>query len=685
MRHYRKENAVSPVVSVVLLVAVVVLLSGLVFVTVFDTTSNINTQPQDTALSSSVEGGNYTAEIITSPDDTRLEVLVDGVVRKSVSGVSSGDTIRVPVYEGERVSVVSNKNGSKSVIYSTVVEGSGVGTISQNQPSAPSSCTVSRYNGSGTQSDPYEISSSHDLQCMSADLGGHYELTQNINADGTENWNSGTGFSNIGSATGSNVFSGSLDGNGYAVDGLTMDKGINEKASMFRTIDGSNAGVENIIFKNVDVSGSTWGTGTIATDFTNGTIKNVELTGEVYSTKNRVGGLVGRMAMGSDNTVLVENVNSDANVRGASGVAGGLVGQLRDGATLREVTIKRSTIQGLDNSDEYENDVGGVVGEIRTSSQGIILENIEISDTTIKGTDSIGGVVGLSRGGNPLTIQNVVVKSSTIESDQSFSDDTGDSYVGGIIGDMRSGNLLESRVVETSVGGGDGVGGAIGRITNSDGLIEDVDVTSSTTVVSDSEEVGGVIGQHDGGIAQRISSKATVSGERDVGGLTGRIQSDASITVSYSDSIVNSNGSVGGITGQNSGVINKSYSISTVQTNSTVASFYSKGAGGIAGVNKGSIDKVYAAGSISGDKVGGVVGAQEKYDYNPTGTNDSYWDKESMNVNKALGEKKAGSTNDVNGLNTAQMQGSSASSNMPLFDFTSTWETTSTYPSLSFE
>ncbi|MFW6142548.1 MAG: hypothetical protein ACOC53_08340, partial [Candidatus Saliniplasma sp.] len=48
--------------------------------------------------------------------------------------------------------------------------------------------------GSGTESDPYQISNVTELQNMSDDLTAHYELISDIDASETENWNGGDSF-----------------------------------------------------------------------------------------------------------------------------------------------------------------------------------------------------------------------------------------------------------------------------------------------------------------------------------------------------------------------------------------------------------------------------------------------------------------------------------------------------------
>lgn len=48
-------------------------------------------------------------------------------------------------------------------------------------------------NGSGTEADPYQITTVEQLQEMNDELDAHYILMNDIDASDTENWNGGAG------------------------------------------------------------------------------------------------------------------------------------------------------------------------------------------------------------------------------------------------------------------------------------------------------------------------------------------------------------------------------------------------------------------------------------------------------------------------------------------------------------
>ncbi|MFW3145321.1 MAG: hypothetical protein ACMUIE_00735, partial [Thermoplasmatota archaeon] len=70
--------------------------------------------------------------------------------------------------------------------------------LPDNPLSISTDVSASFAGGSGTLSDPYQISNVTQLQNMSSDLNAHYILINNINASDTINWNGGLGFDPIG-------------------------------------------------------------------------------------------------------------------------------------------------------------------------------------------------------------------------------------------------------------------------------------------------------------------------------------------------------------------------------------------------------------------------------------------------------------------------------------------------------
>jgi hypothetical protein len=187
------------------------------------------------------------------------------------------------------------------------------------------------------------------------------------------------------------------------------------------------------------------------------------------------------------------------------------------------------------------------------------------------------------------------------------------------------------------------------------------------------------------------STRGSVTGERDVGGLAGQNVGGV-ITQSFSQATVNATGQqqngqivarAGGLTAGNfnNGIINQSYATGNVSGGKV---------GGLAGENyNGSqVADTYAAGRVDGrfdGPTGGVVGddlrtcpfqpgSQLCEDYQATSISDSYWDVETASQSSSSGS--------ATGLTTAQMTGEAAQANMDGLDFETTWTTTESYPVL---
>jgi hypothetical protein len=95
----------------------------------------------------------------------------------------------------------------------------------------------------------------------------------------------------------------------------------------------------------------------------------------------------------------------------------------------------------------------------------------------------------------------------------------------------------------------------------------------------------------------------------DVGGISGYSREGSSIANCYSTGKVSGHAAVGGLIGQNSGIVFASYS-----TASVYGSSWPSGVGGLVGLNYGSVGACYSTGAITGETsplprgIGGLVG-----------------------------------------------------------------------------
>lgn len=149
------------------------------------------------------------------------------------------------------------------------------------------------------------------------------------------------------------------------------------------------------------------------------------------------------------------------------------------------------------------------------------------SSGNIRGADSVGGLIGASRG-----------KSDIIESCSSFCSVTGQTSVGGLAG--RADGSVRNSWATGSVDGIREVGGLIGDATSH------VRACYATGNVSGEEEVGGLVGDSLVSIVTCYAS-GTVTGIHRTGGLVG--YNSGGVVASYSTGQVTGEEGVGGLIG----------------------------------------------------------------------------------------------------------------------------------------
>jgi len=223
-------------------------------------------------------------------------------------------------------------------------------------------------NGDGTLSDPYVITNLTELQNVSADLGAHYRLGNDIDASGTYGW--AEGFAPIGN--GSSPFNGTFEGRGFVISGLYIDRPSTDNVGLFGMLK-SSAVVKNITLIDVNITGGTRCGALVGRNF--GNISNCSSYGSVNGFKS-VGGLVG------NNKAHIDNSTSYCTVTSIDWNAGGLIGYMSDGSVLN------SYATGAVSGDER---IGGFVGRYFGARSHI--ENC-YSSGFVTGNDFVGGFSG---------------------------------------------------------------------------------------------------------------------------------------------------------------------------------------------------------------------------------------------------------------------------------------------------
>jgi hypothetical protein len=208
-------------------------------------------------------------------------------------------------------------------------------------------------------------------------------------------------------------------------------------------------------------------------------------------------------------------------------------------------------------------------------------------------------------------------------------DVTGKNTVGGLVGFNYV--TISNSIVTGTVDGIDNVGGLVGQ--NNGGTI--IDSSTSVAVVG-VKYVGGLVGYNGGVVGGTISNshaEGAVRGTDYVGGLVGHNDdisdsyiSNSYISNSYATGTVTGNKidvdgkwveskRVGGLVGSNDGTISDSYASGAVTGRSNLDNWdvpdqYSESVGGLVGSNIGQIIDSYASGEVNGFfNTGGLVGS----------------------------------------------------------------------------
>jgi hypothetical protein len=491
-----------------------------------------------------------------------------------------------------------------------------------------------------------EIRDWYDLDAVRDNLAGHHILMNNLNsttagyrdlagptADQRKGWNPIGDFY---------PFTGSLDGQGYEITDLFINRPVLDDIGLFRYVYPGGI-IENLGLVNADVTGDSVAHAEsnvgslVGANF--GTVNNCYSTGSVTGGRY-VGGLVGVNGGTLSNSYCSGTVNGNASV-------GGLVGYNRHGTVsnshydYNEVLISGETmitIGALVDEDFHEwltNDKFLDINDRLFQGDGYYMVNNMTDfkqllpfgqDTTLK----FRLTQDLDLGDEP----NFYIPYLAGEFDGSghrisnLSLNFGFLCGVGLFGYITaSGNVTDLAAENVNIIGADDVGGLVGY---SRGTIGN---SYSSGSVSGASRVGGLVGWNDEGDVSDSSFNGTVTGSAMVGGLAGR-NSDSNVSNSYSTGNVTATSWVGGLVGYNwKGTVGNSYCTGNVTgadwvgglvgynwkgtvgnsycTGTTVGGIIAGywGTGGLAGGNTGTITDCYSTGSVSCDElVGGLLG-----------------------------------------------------------------------------
>lgn len=255
--------------------------------------------------------------------------------------------------------------------------------------------------GLGTEQSPYRIETCVQLQEMHDDLDGYYELAGPIDCTGTSSWNGDNGFSAIGTRSG-DEFTGTLDGKGFAIDGLYQRVVDNDAPSGLL---GSVAGatVHNLKLTNVDIASSTGGStvAPFASEILNGQLSDISVTGTIQATGNDgaiyTSGFAGLVAVSTVSRVsvdvaIVNNSIDDDDEIGKAAWSAGLAFVLQMSTVTDSYTT--GTIAGNFPAGGTAMYAGGFAGQILMGSVSNSYSSMSISITRNPSLDPAIMVVG---------------------------------------------------------------------------------------------------------------------------------------------------------------------------------------------------------------------------------------------------------------------------------------------------
>jgi hypothetical protein len=354
--------------------------------------------------------------------------------------------------------------------------------------------------GDGSQGNPYQISNLSELFWISESTtrwAYHYIQTADIDASSTSLWFDGEGWNPIGNS--STRFTGSYDGGGYTIDGLSMNQPSHDYNGLFGYIY-TDAELKNITLTNVDIMADEY-TGALVGKMYQSTVSNCMSSGSVEVDYRYVGGLVGWNDEG-----LIKGSSSSANViGGTSGYTGGIVGY-NDYGTIQDA-FSTGAVSGV-----YDY-TGGLVGH---NYYGII--QVCYSTGSVSSTDVYtGGIAGKSERG-------------TIRYSYSTSNVDGGSnnYTGGLVGYNYYGKIDKCYYDNgTITSTGNYTGGLVGQNYYNTGDLGYVTDCYSTGTVNGSGYVGGIVGYQYSSYTDNCYSVASLSGSSSIGGVAGYCSSSS--------------------------------------------------------------------------------------------------------------------------------------------------------------
>lgn len=433
-------------------------------------------------------------------------------------------------------------------------------------------------NGEGTEENPYLITSTNDFAYLVSQLATY-----------DSNYGYGQFFKQIadikapipnclyqGNAYKSAPFAGNYDGDSHKILNLTYlgtNGGEQSDAIGLFSILHDGAVIRNLDIEGADIEypGNCCG---LLAGVANGNIRieNITLNGNIKSTEDKVGGLIGYIEGNAQSlaqisirnvrlgvsfsesgssyigaligwaenaSIQVEDISSDGifkNLRGNNHVAG-LIGKLYGQIDARKIKLQHTTLNDFPISGNQN--VGGLIGEafLQAASN---FKDITI-DMPIKGSSYVGGLIGQIRSEAPTSIL-ITIENFQLSNPANRSQIQGGSYVGGMIGyshkthanaftiELKGESLFHASITGQSV-----IGGIFGSLDDTQ-----IQFTPASRLYMDNESLeasSGICGTLAGALSYQepgkeilldpeilvINPNIKIKGGNNVGGIIGKL------------------------------------------------------------------------------------------------------------------------------------------------------------------
>ena len=208
--------------------------------------------------------------------------------------------------------------------------------------------------GTGTESDPYLITTPEELQNINNDPSASYKLAANIDLNNMD-------FVPIGNAE-SGAFSGTFDGAGFTISNLNVFAG--KYAGLF----GCNEGViKNVTLDNIYVYGNRYIGGVCAQNTSYGTVENCTVLGGLVESNGGINDIAAAGVIGCNEGDVVGPFENRANLKvtndfGTNAV-GGIIGLLSNDIILYANNFGDLSLTYNPSTLEYSY-LGGLIGYI---------------------------------------------------------------------------------------------------------------------------------------------------------------------------------------------------------------------------------------------------------------------------------------------------------------------------------